>query len=449
MRRILVPLALAALAAAGGYALLRRPARTVPQNLDPQPFETAPMGQGMELRYRAGDIPIRALDWARPLPGGAAAAQLLSQSGRQQVFLFRQGQLAAACTLTRPDGLAAGAFDFAELADAALVADRALLLLYRVRSADTPALLIAWDLAESRQAWAYAGQGSRLAVTRDGGSVFLYGGPVPVQVLPVDARSLQLRQAPTAERLALPAGVTGATDLLPTGGNGFLLAHPGGLAAYRAGQWSLRPAPAPSVLSFSPGQGTLAASGRRCWWQPEPGRLQEVAADGSLVAEVDLAPLTTGPHARDAALLRLLGADASGDLWFSPVAPTFHPPAGAGVPAPGEVPVIPGASSSAEPPPVPATEPPGAPTVPPPDPAADWAPYLQAGLGRLYRWTPGAKAMQSWAWDAIWPGLGAPADLPRPQDDGGLVPASGGFLLGGRERRWWLPLPALAARQPR
>ncbi len=57
--------------------------------------------------------------------------------------------------------------------------------------------------------------------------------------------------------------------------------------------------------------------------------------------------------------------------------------------------------------------------------------------------------MQRFDWSTLWPRLGAPQDIPQPSDDGGVVPASGGFLLGGQEHRWWLPLPALTVVQPR
>lgn len=439
MKRILIPLALLVLGTLAGYGLLHRPARHAPADLEPQPFSVAPAGAGSSIQYQPGDIPIRTLAWSRPLAGGAVVAQVLSQSSRQQVFLFQNGQPGPGLSLVRPAQVSGTAFDFAVLQDAALVPGKVLLLLYRLQAEDHPALLIAWNLAEGRQAWAYQGDGTRLALAPEGTRVFLFGGAVPIQCLSLDPGGLRGTTAPEAARVELPPGTSAPADVLPTGGEDILAAFDGALGACHAGTWTQRPAPAPSPLGFPAGQGRLAEAQHRFWWQPEPGRLQEVGKDGSLLAETDLASLTASPHAQDGQLLRLLGADAGGALWFAPVAPTFRPapPPDAGLP--GDVPQLPPTSE----PSVPAAAPAG------PAPAEAWAPYLQAGLARLYCWTPGSSTARCCDWTVLWPRLQAPADLPRPEGDGGLVPAAGGFLLGGQERRWWLPLTALAPDQPR
>jgi hypothetical protein len=444
-RGVLVGSALFLIALGGvvGYKSLRRPAH-LPQinDLDGPPFLVQPSGRGWLIAYHSGDIPIRALAWSHPLPGGAVVAQLLSQSGRQQAFLFLNGQLTSTLNLNCPSGMPATAFAFAELKDAALVPGRLLLLLYRTRMAAEPTLVIAWDLARGAQTWVYRGLGAHLALSPHRNAAFLFDDGGPVQRLPlVDGK-------PGLPAIDLPPDITGVSDLLPLGGSDFMVAWTGGVGSYQHQAWSEQLAPTPSPLGFAPGQGVLARTGEQIWWQPEPGRLLELSPDGSLPVEQDLTRLLSGPHAQDHALLRLLGADGKDRLWFAPEAPSFQA-SGPGLPPlspPSPVP------SPANPHPEIASAPPSSTHTiqdPPPTPAA-WTPYLQAGLARLYCWAPGSNSMQIYDLKSIWPRLNAPEGLSCPDGDGGLVPAAGGLLLGNhQERRWWLPLDALPATQPR
>ena len=436
-RWLVLSLLVACAGTAGGYLLLRHPKARPLESADSQTFQTASLGRGLEIQYHPGDVPIRTLAWMRPLSGGAVLAQLLSQSGRQQVFLYHEGA-SSTLTLTCPGDTPLPAFQFAELEDAALVRGHLLLLLYRTHETDHPALLIAWDLPAAKQAWDYRGDGSRLATSPDGTRAFLFGDTAPVQILTLDKRELP----PVV--LPLPPGASAISDLLPLDDGTLLAACGENLACFSSAAWTMHPGPAPSPLGFKPNQGRLARTPGHVWWQPEPGRLREVAPDGSLIRECPLDAMIQGTDAQDGPLLQLLGSDSQGRLWFAPEAPTFQTLA---PDVPG-VPVIPAPQPDA---PDAAGEPPQQPSVPqipPPTPAA-WAGHLNAGLGRLYCWTPGTSAPQAIAWGRVWQSLGAPADLPVPQDAGGLVPSAGGCLLGDQMRRWWLPLSALAAAQPR
>ncbi len=452
MKRLLLSLGALGIVALAGYAALHRSAApsATTKGQDQSPFQSAPTGQGILIQYHPGDIPIRTLAWAKPLPDGTAVAQVLSQSGCQQVCLFQAGIPQAPLTLSQPDDVQGNAFDFAELQEAAQAAHHLLLLLYRTRQPETPALLIAWGLDQGTQIWAYQGTGTHLTLSRNGGTAFLFSPDGPIQALRMLDKEGHLLPTPTVSQIPLPPGLVGLSDVLPTQGQNLLAAATGGLWAFQSGIWSQHPAPQPSALGFAPGQGTLARTGDRLWWQPEPGGLLEVGADGTPLPPQDFSTLLTGPQARDAALLHLLGADTHGALWFAPEAPAFQPSTAAIPALPGDLP-LPAPAPSTEPSPTPAGTAPAA--VPPasPSPASPeaWAPYLQAGLARLYRWKPGEPTMQRFDWSSLWPGLGAPQDIPQPTDDGGLVPAAGGFLLGGQEHRWWLPLSALTAAQPK
>lgn len=443
MKRVMLVAALALAVLLALWALERRPSSPMPVSREQTPFQVAQRGAWTEFQYHPDEIPIRALDWAAPLPGGAVVAQLLSQSGRQQVFLFQGGTSQATLDLACPGNVPANDFAFAELEDAAWIPGRCLLLLYRTHDQTTPAMLVAWDLVHARQLWCYRGAGSRLALSRGGRSAYLYGDGSPIQALALMDAHRGFPASTHSTQVSLPPGVTGISALLAIGGGDLVAAYPGGIGIYRAGAWSLQQAPAPSPLGFAPGEAVLADAGGQVWWQPEPGQLLCLGPDGSTWTPQPLSPLLSGPHAQDAALLHLLGADAEGRLWFVPVAPTFAPAPPPAAPAlPEPLPPVPAAVPL---PPQPASTP----AAPVPTAQAVWQPYLQAGLARLYRWKPGSSAMDGYAWSTLWPRLAPPADLTAPGDSGGLVPAAGGFLFGGQEHHWWLPLTALDAVQPR
>lgn len=453
MKRILVPtlgLLLVVLTLGAGWLMRRGPAGAPPQGEDRPLFAVQAAGQGQLIEFQPSEIPIRTLRWSRPVPGGAAVAQVLTQSGRQQALLFVDGHAEAKVTLERPADVPENVFHFAELQDAALLPGRLLLLLYRAVPAGGDNLLVAWNLQKGAIQWTFRGAGNRLALSPRGRTAFLFGPEAPVQILQLTGKDGLPLAAPSPATVDLPMGAPGFTDLLATGPADFLATGGDGLSIWKNGAWNRIPPPARSPLGFAASGDSLARTGDRFWWQPEPGQLIQVTADGSQAAPQELGPLLPSAQAQDAALLHLLGADPQGSLWFAPVAPDFAPP-----PTNTSIPGIP-APQPAVGAPVPAPTGPDAQAVVPPGPAAPvpslqetWEPYLKAGLDRLYRWKPGSPAMESVRWAAAWPRLGAPAVIPMPTGDGGLVPGSGGFLLGGQEHRWWLPLAEVPLDQPR
>ncbi len=453
MKRILLPALTFLLVTLGlwaGWFLRRGPAGPPPEGGDRPPFLVQAAGQGQLIEFQPSEIPIRSLRWSRPLPGRAAVAQVLTQSGRQQAVLFVDGHQVAAPSLERPAEIPENIFHFAELQDAAFLPGKLLLLLYRVAPAAGDPFLVAWNLQKGSIQWVFRGAGNRLALSPEGGTAFLFGPDAPIQVFRLLGKDGLPLPSASPDKVDLPLGVTGFTDLLATDAADFLATGGDGLAAWRHGSWSRTPAPTRSPLGFAAFGGSLARSGDTFWWQPEPGQLIQVAADGSPLAPLDLSPLISGAQARDAALLHLLGADPQGRLWFAPVAPDFAAPlADASVPAiPAPQPA--GGASAPAPASGPGAQPTGSPApVPVPSLQEAWEPYLKAGLDRLYRWKPGSPSMEGFAWAMAWPRLGAPAVIPMPTDAGGLAPDSGGFLLGGQEHRWWLPLAAVPLDQPR
>lgn len=453
MKRILVPslgLLLVALGLWAGWLMKRGPAGAPPQGEDRPPFAIQAAGQGQLIEFQPSEIPIRTLRWSRPLPGGAAVAQVLTQSGRQQALLFVDGHAEATVTLERPADVPENVFHFAELQDAALLPGKLLLLLYRAAPAGGDALLVAWNLPKGAIQWTFRGAGDRLALSPGGRTAFLFGPEAPVRILQLTGKEGLPLPAPAPAKVDLPLGCPGFTDLLATGPADFLATSAEGLSIWTNGAWNRIPPPARSPLGFASSGGSLARTGDTCWWQPEPGQLIQVAADGSQAAPQALAPLIPGAQAQDAALLHLLGADPQGNLWFAPVAPDFAAPQAdasiPGIPTPQPAESVPAplpAGADAQPPVPPA------PATPVPSLRETWEPYLKAGLDRLYRWKPGNPAMERLEWATAWPRLSAPAVIPMPSGDGGLVPGSGGFLLGGQEHRWWLPLAAVPLDQPR
>lgn len=427
---LLGTVALLLVAGSGLYWMTRRTPGAPPQEEAAAPFVSEPAGVGRLLVLQPQPAPLRSLRWTGPLPGAAAVAQILTQTGRQQALLTLEGRPSAQATFSAPPGVPEAFFAFADLVDAAVVPGQAALLLYRNGSSGE-ALLLPWDLATGQVGAGLRAHGDRLALSPDQRTAFLYGPRTGLALLPLPPKpGARLALAP----LDLPPEVTEVSDLRPLGARAFLVAHPQGLALWREGTWQHAPLPAPSPLGFPRGLGRLAGGSAGGWWQPEPGLLLPLSAEGIPGAPRDLKALLPEAAALDAAMLRLLGTDPDGRLWFSLVRPTLPVPA----PAAALEPSAPAAAEPGTPPPAP--EGLGA------ELRAAWEAHLQKGLDRLYCWKPGEAAMRSVTWEAAWRDLAPPPGTPRPSGDGGLRPEAGGLLLGAPDRMWWLPLRAL---QPR
>lgn len=424
--------ALAILAGTGLFWMTRRTPGTPPSEEAAVPFRAEAVGAGSLLELQPPPVPLRAVRWVGPLPGRAAVAQILTQTGRQQAALFLEGRPAALAAFDAPAGLPQGYFPFADLVDAAVVPGREAVLLYRGPGGES-GLVLVWELDSGRIRSTLRAPGDHLALSPDGRSAFLYGGRAGVTILNLAGGS-ETKVATTL--VELPPEVGAVSGLLPTGPRAFHLAHPGGLSTWRNGVWTHASAPLPSLLGFPAGSGRLAGGAAGAWWQPEPGQLLPIGADGTPGEPRDLKALLPSDAALDAAMLSLLGEDADGQLWFGLSRPTLP------VPAP-------------PPPPSPEAAPPDAtsPSVPAQGPGplddavrAAWTAHLQKGLDRVYRWRPGASAMKPVGWSAVWKDLAPPPGIAPPVGDGGLRPEAGGLLLGAPDRMWWLSLGAI---QPR
>jgi hypothetical protein len=152
----------------------------------------------------------------------------------------------------------------------------------------------------------------------------------------------------------------------------------------------------------------------------------KVLPDGSPGEPLEWQLPPEDPFGRDARLLRVLGSDPDGWLWFSlasPV-PAAQPPV---PPEPRikahDTEAIPGAAE--------------------PAPALDWGPYVAAGLDRLYRWLPARNTLERVDLKQAWPGLNPPAPVQLPALGPLVVPAAGSLLAEGPRCAWWLPLKAL------
>lgn len=414
----------------GTLLLSRRPHRMAPPPEAAQaPFTVRPAGAGLLLTMEPPAQPLRAVRWVGLAPGGSAVVQLLSQTGHQEVALLQGGQVGTPISLPCPQGVAPGFFGFAELVDAVLVQDQTLILLYRgVRPADLP-LLVALDLATAKLGWFLRAPASRLTPSADQRHLALWGSGRSFTLLPLEGSSTK-RPVPSS-LVELPAEVGQVSSLLQLGSDTVLLAHTGGLSAWRRGTWTHQQAPPASFLGFSPDRGMLAASGDALWWQPEPGMLLRLEADGIPGPPVALAGRLPESLSLDAALLQLLGVDASGQLWFA----LARPPLEAAHPA-----------ALAQGDPVDrAVDPTSLPPAPGPSRESLEA-HLRAGLERVYCWKPGAAAMRVLVWSEAWKQCAPPAGLATPSGTDLLRPDRGALLLGSPDRLWQLPLKAL---QPR
>ena len=427
--------ALALALGSGAWWMSRRTPGVPPQEHSREPFRTTAAEPGILIDLQPPPAPLRSIHWAAPLPGGAAVVQILTQTGRQEVALFHQGVPGLAAWVPEPAGIPASFFQFADLADAALAPDDALVLLYR-RAEDpaSPGLVLAWDLRLQQIRWSQRAAGEHLALSPDRRSVFLYGTGTPVSIFDLALKAGSAKA--TAITLDVPAEAKAVSSLLPTGPRSFVAARDSGLSVWRDGTWTHVPGPAPSPLGFARDLGRVAGDGKGGWWQPEPGVLIPVGHDGKAGEPRDLKALFPEPADLDADLLRLLGEEADGHLWFGLARPSLPSPA----PAPAPVPITP---EPADPSlaPLPASAPP--PPAPPQPSREAWEAHLAKGLDRIYRWKPGETRMKVVLLAEAWKRLSPPPGIPAPSGSGDLRPEAGVVLCGGPDRVWWLPLKAL------
>ena len=438
-----------ALALIGGglwLSMRRQPSGTILADT-PGAFRVEPAGAGLSIQLQDPQIPLRALRWLGPLRGGLLAAQVLTQSDRQQVVFFRDGQSIGEALVLKPFGISEGFWRFAALREVVELPGGEAALLYAPGETGStePAVVIAVDMAHGEARWTHRGAFARI-VLADGSdpALLCFGGSSPIQRLALHAASggEAGRTGPNAaaKNLELPPEVPVVEDLLPTGGATFLVSHPKGLSAYRGSKgWTHGPAPEDKGVPAAAWRSSLVRGGKAIWWQPWPGQVLSVHADGTGQAAWELEEADgSDPLAPDRQLLRLAGADADGTLWFSLARP-----------APPEAPVPPPQAAAPAPvaPALPAQPPIGPETPASPQAApVDWAAYQAKGLDRIYRWHPHDQHLEQLIWSQTWLGLKPPPDLAPPGPDQVLHPESGALLIEGARGSWWLPLKALPFR---
>lgn len=436
----------------GAWWLLR--VRSTPFSLDEsfRSFSADNLGAGRLFRYTDGGRPLRAIHWLRPSVGGIAVAQVLTQTDQQQIGIFQNGLLTAQLHVPRPEGVTEGFYRFAQLRDAVVLPGDVVVLLYRAQdatSADVP-LLVAMDLTTQSVRWSHRAAVERLALDLSQGqtngknesTVIGFGDKGQLVRLPLALQKGEREGAKAphagAQSLEIPPEIQGVTDLIPTGDSSFLIAHRMGLSANLGTHgWNQIALPTPGPLGFVEPKSSLAFSGKKIWWQPEPGRILQVKTDGTPVAMWEPKSFTiSAPHEKDAELLQLLGSDAEGRLWFGLAVPTLLPPLTSTTQAKIEDPK-PDAPATAEPTPMqPAQAMEGI-------DRSVWEAYLRQGLDRLYCWDPESGALKRASWTDAWRKLGPPSDFSIPMGDGALRPAAGGFLFDAGTQAWWLPLKEL------
>lgn len=406
-------------------------------------FRAEPHGPGILLQYADGQTPLRALRWLPPLPGGFLAVQILTQSDRQRLALFREGKLISSLLVPRPSGVREGFFNFAELCDVIVVPDDLVVLLYRSADPGTGELplVIGIDYTTQNLRWVHRGAGDRLALGKDSkeAAVFLYGKSGPVLRLPLATQNgEQMGNEPfrsSVKPIELPEEVQDLSEILPTSPWGFLAAHGKGLSSYSGSKgWTHWPMPTGLAPSCSDSRPSLAY-GKGYWWQPFPGKILQVKADGSSLHSYDGQTLTPeGVFARDGQLLKLIGADPAGHLWFALATPatssTLAVPAGEGA--------IPEPEWQAE-----NTSPGGADTPASEEPES-WNTYASRGLERIYRWNPERRALQGKAISELWGPLSFPPGINRPAGLPTFHAESGWLLIESGPTAWMIPLESLS-----
>ncbi len=419
-------------ALSGVYTLVRRhPAPTAVQGpVELVRFTATPSGAGILFQLQSSaDQPLRIVRFLPALRDGEVLAQVLTQTGDQLIGRFKEGSFLGTLRIPVPDRAPSTFFRFARLEDAAALSDGSILLLYGDGTGGASApWLVLMDTATQTLRWAAKASGAHLALETNGHSCLLWDDHTLTR--------LTWNLKPALTPIPLPEGLSILDAVLPLPGGQVLLAHPGGVAIQTHGTWKRTPLPEPGDLAFPGAPGALAMARDAAFWQPRPGQLLRIGAEGDLVP-VDLSRLSMpAGHARDLALLRLVGADERGRLWFVLATPDFtvttHPTA---EPPSAALQATAAMAGSATVTAGPAAE--AAPFDPGP-----WMDYLKGGLDRAYAWTPTSSSPQLMDWRAQWPALGAPADfaLPLPRS---LQPQGGALLMDLDTRAWWLPLDKL------
>jgi hypothetical protein len=217
-------------------------------------------------------------------------------------------------------------------------------------------------------------------------------------------------------------------ELKPTGPRTFLLAHKGGLSAYLGSNgWEHHPLPENCPGWFKEFHGVLSGGPKAYWWQPFPGILLQVLANGTPKTVWSPKELLTGePFARDAKLLHFLGADASGQLWFD-------------LSVPSESMAMPHSPATVKPPDQAVSDPPPGPTPQASIPWEDWQTYLDQGLGRIYCWDAQQEALRRFKWSQLL----VPSGFQKPLNGVKFLPESGVLMLENDSSSWLLPISAL------
>lgn len=434
MKRLLLVVAL--LAVAGGlWWLIRRPSGAPQEDAAGASFSIQAAPPGWVVQHLDEQFPLRAFRWLPVKGDGTLVGQLVTQNDEQQVHLFRTGKLEGSWKIERPGSVSEGFFRFAELKGAFLLGDSTLLLLYGSgsRSAAEESWLTCLDRRQGRIRWNLRVEGVRALQTDDPKhpALFVWGSPKAILRIPLQAES---SKTPSPEAIELPPEVQTPDDLVPQGG-GLLVAHGKGLSWFSAAKgWVHHPLPVrPALLSF-PGEGAhLARTASAIYWQPFPGLLLEVGSGPTAVQEI---PLDLGPGerlGRESRLLRLMGADAKGSLWFALARAVINPPAQ----APAQAPVtaagdeVQAGNDTAAPPAVSAEE------------MEAWQRQLGSGQGRIYRRLAAGGQLRGYDWSRLWKGWTEATGFQVPQGDAGLRPETGLLVFGAERRIWWLPLSAL------
>ncbi len=433
MRRLLAALAVIAVLAGTAlwWSFRREPSSSLPGDPD-LAFSVQPSGHGKLFRFQDVSTPLRAFHWLQPLPGDFLAAQMLGQNDRQRVALFQGGHDQSTLLVLKPQGVSDGFWRFAALGDVAVAPGGTVLLLYQ--AADTastePSVLLAVDMASQQTVWSFRGAFDRMALAQGAdAALYLFGGANPILrfALPAAAGPFPPHAAP--ETIELPPQVAAVDGLLPTAKGMFLVSHGGGLSACRIGTgWTHQPAPEAQGVPCSGWKSSLVQAGEDLWWQAVPGSLVKVRPDGSPVLDWRAQLPDGDPYAPDASLLRVLGADPAGCLWFA-----------LAVPVPGATAPAHASTAEAAPSPAATADDGAAPAAPPPD----WGAYTAAGLDRLYRWDPSAGTLQRVVLRMVWAGRDPPPTVQPPALGRGVSPPAGALLAEGSRCAWLVPLQAL------
>ncbi len=385
-------------------------------------------GVGFLLTYRSGEIPIRNCSWAVSESPTLRYLHVITQNDHHFLYQVHESGTVQSSPILMPGDLPPSFIRTAVLKRTLPLPDGSLLLhLVSETQKERPSLLIRTASQSGAVLWYQRFPGTSSTISTGSGDKewVLFGGSTALTHISGWNRGAAL-SAPAVRSIDPPAQAGEALDARALPDGSVIFSHTKGLSAWIPDRGWQEVLPTPVPVSTTPRTlGALAYLGGRILWQPLPGTLYAVSrtAEAFSCIALDL-PMTPQNLALDRSMLRLLGNDPEGALWFDLQAPPQIPQAPTAAPADGQEPT--GWKDEQR--------------QPAPDDEA-WKAHLARPLDRIYWWAEGTSELKQLSWAEAQQALGQP--LESRSTGLNLQPSQGIASSQEANPSWWVSLARL------